>query len=254
MKKTLNIIHAITTFIIGISGLGYSVFELFIENKLHEKYEGVAFLLAGLLSIVLIALGIERIQQRAQIEKEIEKIFPLLNDLKQQYINNPYCEVIVSQEKIVEETVTAMRKAKRAIRVTNFKGQKAEDTNIDYYYNLGQSIKNSDLNYFCCYLCGQKFNSRIEGFNKAGLESNHYERMTYFEFTNPIYFNLFIYDNDVAIIGFPLTMNEGKMRTAIKIRAISDQNKHLIESLSLWFDKVLIPYGIEKSWEELKSQ
>lgn len=210
-------------------------------------------ILIALLSSILIFLAFERWNQHKKIEKKIEKLSLDFQDLPSG-LQIPFCKILKGNKLITKETIAEIKRVKKHIRATSFKGEGKKDTPDIYYEELGKLIKSREgtIIYECCFNEGHDFSERKKAFGKLNFTDVEFAKMRYYQFQEQAYLNFLIFDNNVAFIGFPIHDSDNHMQTALKIKADKIESvKEFINDLIYWYDYVLKKDKITVNTEEL---
>lgn len=242
--------------ILGIASLLFVAIDYFVNFKFFAEVSDEAQIIIALLSTVLTAISLERIEQRQNVEEKLDTFMAMLltqnekiDALKMLVTTLPSITILEGTDRIHADTTQEIRKAKTHVRATTFRGalDNLEESGIEYYLELAGTIRNKhNFIYECCFNRGNIFTLRKQAFEKLNFSESDYKKMRYYEFENQSYYNHLIIDNRVAYIGFPTNRDRNHMHFVYKLEATNQTERIIIEHLVLWYDEVLKNNGIKQ--------
>lgn len=216
----------------------------------------------GLLSVILIAVALEKIEVRENIINKIKSIDDnykgLLkstianNDALVEYMESlkqkPEYELIEGPTEITRKAKEAIEQASEEILATSFHSSGEFDLKNEYYHVLANKIKNSSIHYYCAYDEDHDFTNRRDEFKNIGLSDVEYNRMHFYKCSNnkqkynkekeyKVNINFLIIDEKVLFMAFPKFGDHSEMNLMIRVdHKSSNENRKLISSLAKWYD------------------
>lgn len=209
--------------------------QLWIKDKPITTPNGLQKRITSYRNNITVSREIDSLLSNNYSEVEVKS---LLTNLK----NLSTLKIIQGADQITNASNEELKNVKEQIRTTSFKYKISRDVNYEYYAELAKLMKRSDPNflYKCCYNKESFSSNRFKAFEEQGLTEVEYKKMKYYEFQNQFYFNFIIFDDRVALLGFPTSDKNDSMQFSFKITSENPNENKIITSLIKWFDHVLI--------------
>lgn len=222
----------------------------------------------GLVSLLFVALGIDRMgQQKEVIEKintntvALDNANRKISDMEKQLLNvlevvsrNNLFEFITSIDKIRASVNEDLKTVKTSLMGTSFKSHKLDPEDDEKFHEIiANKIKEeSRFSYHVAYNNLFDFKQRKEAYSKAGLTSGQFERLHYYKYVGQIYLNVLIIDRRIAYIGFPEDRDDAHMQVALRVKSSGKEGEDFVGKLAEWYRAfVILPNEQSEDAEKL---
>lgn len=208
------------------------------------------------LGFVLAAIGIDRWHHKEEVTDGLLELRKNslsrtieLKEIKKKISRIAALEIISGLDEIMLETKAGLRLTNSRIRATSFKIS-GSDTSSDYYERVVDFVnRTNSSSYECCFNIGHPMSNRKVAFQNVNSESKH--KVIHYEFESQAYFNFLIFDNKLALLGFPTSINSPSMEFVFKLNGYNIKERIVIEKLIDWYDNVLKANGDIKNLDEI---